>query len=354
MNTLVIQALDEITDASMRKLGEIRFPATKQGTGATKTTINLTTNGAVTFKLLSGNGYFADTSSATSGTTTKTLASGVHTFYLKLNADDVICIENAMNITMAGNSSIEQFFKTADVNSPLVEGDISEFEMMPEIIGVFLSSTAFKGDIAALASCTKIAGIYITDTKITGDIAALSKMSNLTGIYANRTPIYGDISALANKSITSCSMTESGVYGNISVMSTWTNIVGATVSFNTTRVSGNVSSIGSNILYFSAWWANLSGDLAGVASTTRQLDLSGIIGSFSYTGGQNVRFTNPQEFKLGSSALSTSDLDNLLISLSKSTWSGNKLLSLKGARSSASDSAISTLQTNGVTVTITA
>lgn len=100
---------------------------------------------------------------------------------------------------------------------------------------------------------------------------------------------------------------------------------------------------GSNTVY---------GDLS-VLNSPNYVTLQGA-NTITYSGSSWPTTTMRQVYVRGASSIATADIDALLIALAATvtTWTNERTVNLKGARTSASDAAYSTLQGRGVAVTV--
>lgn len=146
---------------------------------------------------------------------------------------------------------------------------------------------------------------------------------------------YGDINALKNQtSLTTCNLFSSGIYGDLSSLSSLNNL--GTVRLNKSKVTGDLSKLPSSV-YCTIFDSEIS------------LSWDGERNSSSYIMAIN---DNP----------TINNVDNMLINQAKcraytygnaasKPW--NFAISVKGTRTSASDSAVAELQSKGYTVSVT-
>lgn len=318
------------TSNDLPKVGEARFAVASGGDVASKIQLSTKSLG-VTIRLLSGNGFFSSTSDATSGTTSVSLASGSNVIYLKLTGkEDILCIENCHLISALGATDNSAFFVSYP-NSPILSGDIEALGVFTKLETLFAQGTQLYGDISVFKE-NNISLVFmdITGTKITGNIASLSHCLDMRIFRASNTKITGDIDVVRNWVIlSSISLTGTNVYGNLSSLS------------NSPAVSLLIGS------------ANIKGDINSLSSNVRGLLMDIQTDGVSFSGNGDAKFLTIDTIKVPLCPMATSDIDNLLIMASKATtWQTTKAIVLKGSRSAASDSAVSILQSKGVTVTI--
>jgi hypothetical protein len=233
-----------------------------------------------------------------------------------------------------------------------IYGDVVNIPSNMSVLNVFGSNTISgdTNDIPATLSQLNIKGL----NTITGDIADLPPI-NLIDIEGLNT-ITGDIANIPNMNATNLTIisNNSTIYGHLSGM-TGFSIDFFTLSGSSMMISGTTSDIPVNGIKFNVTFDNLTGDLNNMNKT----DFPSIMiiegnSSITYTSG-----TWPltmSTFNIETSQYLQSpqfDVDQFLIDLDDDvTWSGTKDLTIYGDRTVASDSAVSSLTSKGVTVTV--
>lgn len=124
-------------------------------------------------------------------------------------------------------------------------------------------------------------------------------------------------------------------------------------SYLASGIKGNISDFSAfnKLTWLEMWSSDIEGNIT---------DLNKNISTFIFDSSLSVNYvTNGEKlmdalttFSLKNVPLKTSTIDNLLISLSKSTINSGAVINLKGTRSSASDAAYTTLVSAGATINI--
>lgn len=249
-----------------------------------------------------GDGYFTnETLSENKGKALNITANNETTVYLS-NGDYEVVISEKYSLSLIGihNSSSWKNFKGK------LSFNIESLKYSPNITSIFLDKTQITGDIAVLGKLTGLTSIQINDTQVTGDIAVFGKLTGISDIPSVfNTKVTGDISVYKNTKVTQLRFVGTSVYGDLSVLP-------------------------NNVLW-------LQGNNKG---------------PFTWTGIKNR--TNI----LALASCKCDKIDALLNDMAtlEAKFAGEdswfKIISLIGTRSSASDSAVQTLQSKGYTVSI--
>lgn len=308
------------TDPNLRKVNETRYSMELQGDGSGYTELNLGCLNPMIIRLLNGNGIISKSNGGQGGVA-YTLSRGSNKVYIKLNADDTLCLEDSQNLEVIGDMA------SISSNSPIIRGNIAEVEASVDLAHLMLQDTHFYGDIAVLRALPKLTVLNASYSYISGKATDLPK--TLAAILIGGTKITGKLSDFLTQSTRSVDINNTSIHGELSDF----KVTGSMDYINLSSspiVTGDISDL-PNVKGFEA------------------IQETGI----SFTGNGSVQFTNVEYFSLPNCSLPSSELDNLLIMLSKvTTWSSIKAVTLKGTRTSASDAAISALQNKGVTITI--
>ena len=353
----------------------IPLVSTGAGTGVSTISFQVFTTTTMT---ISGNGRFYDNSGGTTNEgTTRTIASGaIRTFYLKVPS-------GSSTITISNGNTCLQFFNSWTSGSDAASIYQLDLLSLPRILQRFvcIGNNTCKGNIANLPST--LTDIYLNGTHtLSGTLSSLrstlvnftvtsSIYCTITGSIADlpanlltfglspygATPVIGDLSDIRATCTTfSCAGT-SALTGNLSSLRPGMTLFICTGSNNT--ITGNLSSVPSTIQYLYVTGNNtITGDLASLQANIFAVLFGSTTRVSDYTSGKNWSDTlNSFAFNGATGyGLSTSEVDNLIIDLdATSPWSGSgKTLTLQGshaARTSASNAAVASLQSKGVTVT---
>lgn len=232
-----------------------------------------------------------------------------------INLDDVRYASLLSNVAMIGEN---------------VKGDIAAFESKGNLTGINLRSKNVYGDLSALKDDAEVLYLNLLNTGVSGDLSALAGMTKVTVLNLLNTKAKGDLSALAGmEKLEDLSL--SGVHGNVE------NIKNAkTIYFNRSTVSGDISKL-PRVTYY----------LAVVADSGS---------SFTWTSrlsSNNIIAINAPDVVINNVDKMLQDQANCLTAYPSSGESWFKTISCKGTRTSASDSAVTELQSKGYTVSVT-
>ena len=178
---------------------------------------------------------------------------------------------------------------------------------------LFLSNTNITGDISAFENNTALVTFSLNATNVTGDISAFENMTKLTILEINKTSVHGDIGVFRN-----CPLQEIRIA-------------------NVGNLTGDFAKLPAKCYYIA-----LGNDASKTVLNWTNRDTSEYITAWSgYAKVTNV--------------------DDMLIGMAKCTAHPNvttfptwkKTISILGTRTSASDSALVTLQQKGYTVSVT-
>ena len=190
-----------------------------------------------------------------------------------------------------------------------------------------------------------------------GDISSLKDLTELSLLITDNSKLYGDISSLKDlTALSSLSMLNTQLSGNIASFALLTNLNVFELSSNVGKIVGDISSLKnlSKLERFKMLYRDIYGDLATIPANCRFASLSNLA---KFTWG-----TRPSSSKIlaieGSPTIS--NIDKMLqdqaacqASISSSDLTYYKTITATGTRTSASDAAVQTLQSNGYTVSIT-
>lgn len=258
------------------------------------------------------------------------------------NADHVyyIALEKAGKAKIEG----EGYFKDVNGNSLGKEvdlglanaggiGTVTELKVSDEVTGfkiprytmTYFFPTNIKVDIEELRF-EKVSVLSLAGTSVTGDISSLGSMPNLSTLSLAGTSVTGDISSLKNLH---------------------------SIDLQNTKVSSPLVPIEFTKLNH-AYVNYASGDFSKAASTCMYIGVQQpCTGTWTAKGRQNVTLLCMP----GAGIDFGDNLDNMLIDQATCTLNSSvpdylRQIVVKGNRTSASDSALETIQNKGVTVTV--
>ena len=231
-----------------------------------------------------------------------------------------------------------------------VSGSIGDFSANISTIEVRNNNT-ISGDISTAPN--QITTLYVSgNNTISGDIANMPTSCNYLYITGNNT-LSGDIANVNSNTSYLLIWGNNTLSGDVSTLpSTLTNfwIIG-----NNT-ITGDISTAPSGLVSYSLDGLNtLYGDVANIPASVTYFSMGGNNTISDYTAGR-VWASNINNITILplSGGLSSTEVDDLLIDLSATTFSSPKLINISGinaARTTASDAAVLSLQAQGVSVT---
>jgi hypothetical protein len=335
------------------------IPLTSMGDGTGVATLSLMSTENIPMTI-DGNGMFYDNAGGTLNPgKTRTIQSGVmRTFYLKVTSGTCrIVINHNDKLTRWGDFD-NYGWQSYDGNSPRADIKISQLARSLTHFD-FDGNNDLKGSVADLPRNLIYAYIdnYYTlnpDSNITGNVSDLPR--SLTHFTTTFNVMAGSLSDIPT-GITRFYCTGSNTIGG-DVSGLPSSLTYITCSGNNV-ITGNTSSIPRNVSTFWVWGNNtMYGSLSDVPTGVTYL---GILGSYNTVSGYSYPRTWPNLMKNVSVqpkigyGLNSTEVDNLLIDLASRTWTGTeKEVWLKGGtapRTAASNTAVTTLQGKGVTVT---
>lgn len=317
---LVTKLNGSIANEELRKIGEARIHFA-EGSEVSKRYLNLKVSKPVTLKIHGG--YFINKeTSANIGTVVNITDTDrqVETYFSNdkcyISISDKYCIK----VLRAGNE---------------YDGDLEEINFMTSMEDFFNVSTSISGDIANARNCKSLIIFWIDSCKnIYGDIAVFANLPSIKKIsLINVDKVGGDIASLSN------------IVNQIEVL----NIYGTSVHGDFTFLKDSKL----NTLNFKSVKGFITGDLSLFGESIKTTNFERTSNSLSWSSeipsSYNVRTCIGGYFE--------NDLDKYLINIAKcqainSTNIWDKIITVSGKRTSASDAAITTLQQKGYTVSI--
>lgn len=260
---------------------------------------------------------------------------------------DISAFENALSLNYIA------------LQSTKITGDIRAFKDNTALSSLYLSRTKIAGDISAFSNNTAMSILHLGATNVTGDISALKDNTAFTYIFLNDTNVSGDISAVSNNTaLSALKLDKTNVTGDISALKNLTKLV--LLEINKTSVYGDISAFRNCPLQEIriADVGNLTGDFAKLPAKCYYIAL----GNDASKTVLNWTRRDPSEYITAWSGYAkVTNVDDMLIGMAKCTAHPNvatfptwqKTISIVGTRTSASDSALATLQQKGYTVSVT-
>ena len=340
-----------------REWTPIKIPLVKLGTGAGVATINLQSSANMSITL-DGAGLFYDNAAGTTnpGTSRTVTPGAMRTFYLKVTTGTSY-LRIFSKDTWLRLGSYDYYGWTSATNAPRLDLTLA---MLPQSLISFdcAGNNYVTGNIASLPRNLDYFYLWAGQT-LTGNVADLPR--TLTYFVVDKNIFSGDVKDLPR--------------GLTFFYCTGVNFAGATIGGNvkdlppyltdflltgSNVLTGDLKDIPRGIIRFHVIGYNtIYGNLADVPPNINYLTIYSTTSRISdYTPGRTWPSLMKQVWVDPSTAfaLRTTDIDNLLIDLAEvDTWDTPKVVHLSGrsaARSSASDAAVATLISKGVTLSV--
>ena len=375
MNKCLVTKLNGIADNnSLLRIGEMSIKISRVSSPNIKTqSFNFKFAKETKLEII-GNGYFTDSSLSQNKGKTLVIPAGSKTDVYVSNGDFELRILNKYNlrtISFVANGQLYQkddvANKTMDIgslaystlineislNNTNVYGDIAALKNLSEVLLVELSDTKVYGDIANIKKRKQIITLRISNTQVSGDIQALQNLTELVAFTIANTQVSGNIAAMSGLTkLTSYDVTNTSIWGDISSIQNLSKL--SSVNFMYTGVTGSVSSLKNLTLLKDCYLyaGSFSGDLALLPASCSYI-------SFRYDKGSNLTWSSRSSSSVILSIDGTAKLDNVDKMLQDQAncqvpnSTVQKVISVVGTRTSASDAAVQTLQQKGYTVSIT-
>ena len=332
MNRCLVTKLNgSVDNTSLLRIGEMRIGISKVDSPNHWTQGFVITVNKLTVLEIIGDGYFTDVNLTANNGKKITLNPNVNQkVYVSNGNFEVAILDKYALVTIydydtysEGNSNYSQKNKSLS--------DIGIFKYSTALVNMSLSNTRVSGDIANLKTLTVLTSLVLSNTQVSGDIADLKTLTALTRLDLTNTQVSGDIANLKTlTALTSLLLynTQIPLTGEISALSTL-----------------------SKCRTMSLQYSKLTGDLAILPDACDEVALYFNKGSvFTWS----TRPSSAYIISLGSASLS-SNVDKMLQDQAQCQvgFTTNKVISVTGTRTSASDAAVATLQQKGYTISIT-
>ena len=359
MNKCLITKLDGVVNNnSLAKLGELKIKFTK-GTKSGNRNITLQFSQKTEIKI-SGDSAF----SSGSKTLTLNVDQQAQLGFNNMNEMEISFPKYnlkyfAINITDGGTAKFDigelkysKLLSSLNVSNTDVYGDISSISGLVNLNSFRVKNTKLYGDLAAVSNLLKLAAIDVSDANISGDLSAISNLSELSYVYIQNSRITGNLSAISNLSkLVKFEATGLDLVADISAITNLSELSYLYVN----KLKGNINTINNlqHLRVLDSPAAELTGDLALLPSSMYRISLEKATkSSFSWSD-------RPSSAKIlsiyGSMVLSNIDkmlIDNANCEVPTKGDDNIKNFFIIGRRTSASDSAVQTLQNKGYSVWI--
>ena len=346
---LITKLNGSVSNDKLLKLGEMRFYFKKEDmySNVLNHGISLTFAENTTISVVGGN--FVDKTDSSNLGTTLSFDAGVKKSIFVSNENCYISVNKYLLLdisTINGENKSVCYFSIDDLKysskinriyslNSQVTGDIANLKNLTALTNINLYGTKVTGDIANLKNLTSLTNINLYGTKVTGDIANLKNLTALTNINLYNSQVTGDIENLKNlTALTNIYLSGTKVTGDIAAFTNMSKLKELRLDVSTSLVLGELSSLPTNLLFFSANKANKF-----TWNNTRSI-------SYSIFAIENVVLGEYVDKALNDLASCTNKNTD-----SNPSW--YEVINIIGTRTSASDAAVQTLQSKGYTVSIT-
>ena len=359
MNTCLITRLGGVVNNnSLPKLGELKIKFTK-GTKSGNRNITLRFSQKTEIKL-SGDSAF----SSGDKTTILNVEQQAQLTFNNMNEMEISFPKYnlkylAINITDGGTAKFDigdlkysKLLEALNVSNTDVYGDISSISDLKNLNNFRVANTKVHGDLAAVSNLLKLNVIEAFSSNVSGDLSAISNLPELTYVLIQNSRITGNLSAISNLSkLVKFDAKGLDLVADISAITNLSKLSYLYVD----KLKGNINTINNlqHLRVISSQSAELTGDLALLPSSMYRIALDKATkSSFSWSD-------RPSSAKIlsiyGSMVLSNIDkmfIDNANCEVPTTGDDNIKNFFIIGRRTSASDSAVQTLQSKGYSVWI--
>lgn len=236
--------------------------------------------------------------------------------------------------TSKGILFIDDKYKVESIDTTFTYGSNVSFEDINKycknLTGLYLSNSEQEGDLAVLKDLCQLKVLHIDGSKITGDLSKLQNISNFTSINISKTSIVCDLSLFANSfNLTNVEVSDTPTTGDLSVLAALDNM--RSITATSSGVTGDLSLFANKASFreFNYWQLLNTWN----SESLRPSSMSKITGAFKFS--------------------TSADTDNFLKNMAKCSDEGvnSKVWFFQDShRTSASDAAVSTLQSAGYTL----
>lgn len=342
-------------------------------------------DGTITFRIEGGE-FFSDTTASTSLGTSITASTGTKVMYVKVYQDKAKFrfrkSEYVGSIgVMSGSGSLWAGCEGLTVDnfqSPYMEVYLYDLPAVTSTLAIYAPSgnTSTKAAIAPIGDLNFLAdyplvycsidarsdnGMYPLN-QLTGRLTrklpaslyyfALFPTFQAKGFINDRCSV--DLNVIADSTVlTICNICTVNVAGDLSALANKPNMTEIVIDRSYNDVTGSLSSLANKISLLTCRISSdkLTGTLNSIPSSVEILHLMYATALTNYTS--RSWGTRMQSVQLNNLLMSTTEIDQILVDLSKvGIWAGWANVILKGSPSATGQAAISTLQGKGVTVTI--
>lgn len=323
MNKCFMTKLQGVVDnTSLLKLGELRIGFSNNGNPGNIQAIGMGVTNTVSLEIL-GDGYFTD--SKGNDNLGKKMDFNYPALPVNIIGTTILSINGKYNLTTL-SVSLKQTSVTYFC--------IDDLRASKELIKFNIESEYVTGNISSLSNLRKLYYVSVKNSKVTGDIASLSNLKELKYLNMTNTSLYGNINNLKTLSkLESILASNSNITGNIDVL--YNNSKLAEIYASNTDIIGDLAKLPESCTFISITNKNRTPFTWSTRSASSKI--------VAISGNPNIANVDKM----------LQDQAQCVTGITGSTEGYKKNITATGTRTSASDTAIHTLQGKGYTVIIT-
>lgn len=372
--TLITKLNGVVNNDNILKLGEmiIRIAKVANPTDATQG-FSITVNKPVTAKII-GDGYFTNKSLSANLGNTMNLNTGSNGIWVS-NDDVKISIIEKYSITeftsgYPGQSSsvygenigldlssfkYSTFLTGLDIHDSQVSGNIEDLKNLTAMNYLGLYNTKVIGDIKDLENLTALSFLGLYNTQVSGDIGYLKNLASLRTLSLSNTQVSGDTKDLKDlTTLTSLALPNTQITGDIGYLKNLIALTSLSIFNIKIPLTGDIGDLSTltKCEDITLQYSKLTGDLATLPASCQFISFKNDMGS-SFTWG--TRASSSKIVAIEGNA-SLANIDKMLQDQAQcqvGSYSSNRVISVVGTRTSASNAAVQTLQNKGYTVSVT-
>lgn len=381
MDCLVTKLKGTVDDTSLLKMGEMRLKKSMVSSWNDKVqSFVIKFNEPVTLSII-GDGYFTDKEGTTNKGKNLSISTGNSVSVYVSNGDFEISIPNKYAISRfnfnsgEGDDTLDAEMnksKSFDVASLNYSNDLAYLSLantgaygdargwnFPMLENVYLANSDIVLNTKAIGTLKLVKDVIANALNIDGDISELSGLTAIQTLNLSQTDISGDVASLSGLdtllvlNINNCA----SVYGSLSSFTSLTKLTQLNLSY--TGVTGSVDSLSAlaDLASLSIAGLNVTGDVSKLPNKIAFISGAGNTGAgFTWrsTRSGSAYIIALEQVNLGSyvDAMLNNQANCQIGYTGHDSEPWYKVISATGTRTSASDSAISTLQEKGFTVTV--
>lgn len=381
MDCLVTKLKGTVDDTSLLKMGEMRLKKSMVSSWNDKVqSFVISFNEPVTLSII-GDGYFTDKEGSTNKGKNLSISTGNSVSVYVSNGDFEISIPNKYAISRfnfnsgEGDDTLDAEMnksKSFDVASLNYSNDLAYLSLantgaygdargwnFPMLENAYLANSDIVLNTKAIGTLKLVKDVIANALNIDGDISELSGLTAIQTLNLSQTDISGDVASLSGLdtllvlNINNCA----SVYGSLSSFTSLTKLTQLNLSY--TGVTGSVDSLSAlaDLASLSIAGLNVTGDVSKLPNKIAFISGAGNTGAgftWGSTRSGSAYIIALEQVNLGSyvDAMLNNQANCQIGYTGHDSEPWYKVISATGTRTSASDSAISTLQEKGFTVTV--